>query len=142
MASLRESGAQAVDFLRPRLLPVRAPSPEQLAGWLKDLDQEEFAARERAAHELERRLDLIAPALRKALAGGPSPEVRRRLTQLIETAETGRWSGDDLRALRAIEVLERLGSPEAVRVLEALAGGAAESRLTQEARASLGRLAR
>jgi WD40 repeat protein len=142
MTALQQSGSQAVDFLRPRLLPVRAPSPEQLAGWLKDLDQEEFAVREQAAHELEKRLDLVAPALRKALADGPSPEVRRRLTQLIETAETDRWSGDALRTLRAIEVLERLGSPEAQRVLESLAGGAAESRLTREAKASLQRLAR
>jgi hypothetical protein len=40
---------------------------------------------------------------------------------------------------RALEVLERIGSPEARRVLKTLAGGG-EDRLTREAKASLTRL--
>jgi WD40 repeat protein len=47
-----------------------------------------------------------------------------------------------VRGLRAIEILERLGTAEARGVLEALAGGASEARLAREARASLKRLAR
>jgi hypothetical protein len=42
--------------------------------------------------------------------------------------------------LRAVEVLERIGNAEARRVLEALAKGAPEARLTREARTSLERL--
>ena len=51
-------------------------------------------------------------------------------------------SGEILQALRAVEVLEYIGTPEAHRVLQALAQGVPEVRLTVEAKASLERLAR
>ena len=49
-------------------------------------------------------------------------------------------SPETLRGLRAVEVLELIGTAEAKEVLELLARGLAEARLTQEASASLGRL--
>jgi WD40 repeat protein len=142
MAALQQSEAQAVDYFRDRLRPAQPPTPEQVARLLKDLDHEDFDARERAALELESRLEWVVPALRKALQAGPSPEVRRRLVELLEAAESGRLAGDTLRTLRAIEVLERIGSQAARQVLKALADGAADSRLTLEAKASLERLGR
>ncbi len=45
-------------------------------------------------------------------------------------------------SLRTVEVLEIAGTPEARQVLEQLAKGAPEARLTQEAKASLERLAK
>ena len=47
-----------------------------------------------------------------------------------------------LRGVRGVQVLETIANPEARKVLAVLAGGAAGARLTQEARASLERLAR
>jgi RNA polymerase sigma factor (sigma-70 family) len=45
-----------------------------------------------------------------------------------------------LRMLRAVEVLERIGTPEAYRLLQTLATDAAETQVAAEARAALGRL--
>jgi WD40 repeat protein len=142
MAAMRQSRSQGVDFLRVHLRAEETPKKELLMRWLKDLDDEDFAVREQAAKELEKRGEAILPSLRKALAASPSAEARRRLTHLVETAEEGRWSSEGLRALRAIEVLERIGSAEARRALETMAGGAPEGRLSQEAKASLTRLRR
>jgi hypothetical protein len=47
-----------------------------------------------------------------------------------------------LQALRAVAVLEDIGTPTARRLLEDLANGASEARLTREAKASLQRLDR
>src|SRR5262249_38687067 len=80
MSALQQSGTQGVEFFLTRLRPVKVPSPAQVARWLKDLDHEEFGVREQAAGQLEHHVDLIAPAVRKALAAAPSPEVRRSLT--------------------------------------------------------------
>jgi hypothetical protein len=44
--------------------------------------------------------------------------------------------------VRAVEALEHAGTAEAKALLEALAAGMPEARLTQEARATLRRLAR
>jgi WD40 repeat protein len=47
-----------------------------------------------------------------------------------------------LRVLRALEVLERIRTPQAYRLVRALAAGAPAARVTEEARAALGRLDR
>jgi hypothetical protein len=44
-----------------------------------------------------------------------------------------------LRALRAVEVLERIGTDSARQALQVLAAGAASAGLTREAKAALGR---
>jgi hypothetical protein len=48
----------------------------------------------------------------------------------------------DLQKLRAVEVLEYIGIPEACQLLEELAKGAPTARITQEAKASMERLAK
>jgi hypothetical protein len=52
------------------------------------------------------------------------------------------WSPERLRAWRALEVLEHIGTRPARDVLKNIAGGAPGVALTREARAALGRLAR
>ena len=66
----------------------------------------------------------------------------RRIEELLKKIEDGAVSGERLREVRALEVLEGLGTPEARKLLEELAKGAADAALTQEAKASLERLNR
>jgi hypothetical protein len=133
---------------RSRRLPrVASPDPKQLQKLIADLDADDFSTREQAAEELANLGELAEPALRKALNGKPSIEVRRRVKALLDKLERLKESGaspaaQPLRGLRAIELLERLGTPEAQVVLTTLAGGAADSSLTQEAKAALARLKR
>lgn len=131
----------AVPLLRDRLLPVPAPDPEKIAGLLADLDAREFGTRQRAATELEKLGELIEPALKEALAAQPGLERRQRLElvqdRLISAA--AKPPAEQLQALRAVEVLERIGTEDAREVLRKLAGGAAGARLTREARGAVER---
>jgi hypothetical protein len=85
--------------------------------------------------------DAVRPAIRQALTGAPSLEVRRRLETILESLDKQMPSADQLRQLRAVEVLEHIGSPHARQVLDRLANGAVEARITNEAKASFERLA-
>jgi hypothetical protein len=134
--------ARAVPFLGKQLQPVRNIAGERLARLIANLDSDDFANRERASEELAGLGELALPALRKALADMPSVEVRRRAEELVSSAT--RWTPRParLRELRALRVLEQIGAPEARTVLERMAEGATEARLTREAKAALGRLGR
>ena len=79
--------------------------------------------------------------LRRALAQSSKPEPRRRLEALLAKLDPARCP-DQLRRVRAVQLLEQVGNAEAKQVLEILATGAPEARLTQEARDTLLRLTR
>jgi hypothetical protein len=133
---------RSVSYLRDRLRPVAKIDIKEVEQLVADLDSDNFVLRDRATRELEHLGELATPALRKALERRPTPEVRRRLLALLETLEGPVSSAEQLRPLRAVEVLEHIGNAEARQVLEQLARGAPEARLTQEARASLQRLSK
>src|SRR5207249_4170107 len=105
-----------------------------------DLDDRLFEVRARAARKLHELGESAGPALRQALAGRPSVEVRRRLEGLLDKVQKAVLPSHQLRGVRAIEVLESIGTPEARQVLERVAGGAPNVLLTQEAAAALRRL--
>jgi WD40 repeat protein len=128
---------QAVPYLRERLRPAAAPGAARLARLIAGLDAEDFAARKKASADLAA-LGLDGEvALRQALDRGLPPEGRRRVRELLDGLER---SGEALRAARTVAVLERAATPEAREALKALAEGAPPARLTQEAKAALGRL--
>src|SRR5262249_28670888 len=68
-------------------------------------------------------------------------EAGRRLEKLVQRAADPLLAGERLRAVRAIELLEHIGTPEARALLAAVASGAAGARRTEEARESANRLA-
>jgi hypothetical protein len=130
-------------LLRQRLRPVTAEDLHRLEQRIGDLDSDQFAVRQAAEEALVKTGAAgVEPALRQALAANPAPELRRRLETILEALERQPVSGELLRALRALEALEYMGSPEARRLLEELSRGTPGARLTQEAKATLERLAR
>jgi hypothetical protein len=129
-----------LDSLRQRLPAIATAEAPRLGRLLSDLDSNRFAVRDKAARELEKLGQAVEPELRRALArAGSSLEFRRRLEQILNKIQIP--SGQRLQEIRAVEVLEWIGTPEAQETLTLLARGTPETRLTQEVKASLGRLA-
>jgi WD40 repeat protein len=139
---LSASPNQAVALLKERVRPATPADPKRLTRLLGDLDSERFEVRRQAQSELEELGELAEAALRKALAGDPSFEVRQRVERLLDNLSRPVPQAGQLRELRAVELLESIGSSEARQLLRALAEGAPEARLTREARSTIRRLTR
>jgi hypothetical protein len=139
VCALAEAPAQAAPYLKERLRPAAPVDPQQVRQLIKGLGSERFAERQKAAKELERLGDAAAE-LKKALADKVSLEVQQRIEGLLNQLARPDFSGERLRVLRAVEVLEAAGTPAARQVLETLAGGAPETLTTTAARAALARL--
>jgi WD40 repeat protein len=137
---LKADPPRSVPYLGKQLQPAAGTDAARLARLIGDLDSNQFAVRQQATEELEKLEELAQPALEKALAAKPSAEVKRRVEPLLEKIRAPVTSGPKLQILRAIEVLEHIGTPEAQEVLQTLAKGAPEALITREAKASLDRL--
>ncbi|HKB39978.1 MAG TPA: hypothetical protein VKD72_26315, partial [Gemmataceae bacterium] len=144
MVQMAASPREAVDFLKTRLIPAEATPVDEktLSRLIADLDSEEFSKRDQANKELAKLGSAAKSALEKALRAQPPAEQRRRIEELLEKLNEPGPKREMLRPTRAIEILERLGSPEARGVLQALAEGQPDAWLTREAKAALQRLGR
>jgi RNA polymerase sigma factor (sigma-70 family) len=132
---------RSIPFLAERTKPAAPADPALLTRLLDELDSGDFQKREKAQERLAEIGDVAGPALEKVLAGNPGLESRKRIEHVLDAILTREQPGAEvLRTLRAIEVLERIGSPAARQVLEKLANGAAGARQTKAARAAVDRL--
>jgi DNA-binding beta-propeller fold protein YncE len=135
---LSESGGEPAARIGKRLKAVPAAPPADIYRLIADLGTDDFDRREAASKGLAALGPQAESGLRKALKETDSDEVRARIRPLLKALDE--WvvtDPDMLRALRAIWVLERIGTPEARAVLEDLAKGAPEARQTQEAKNAL-----
>jgi hypothetical protein len=124
-------------MLRERVRPAAAGNPLQLARWIEDLARDRADVRRRATQELEQLGDAAAGPLRQALEAEFSPRTQQCLAQMLAKLDQQR-----LAALRAVQVLEQIGTVEARHVLSRLAQGAEGAPLTCEAKAALERLSK
>lgn len=143
LAALCQAPAETLPFLRRHLLLARAELP--VSRLIADLDSDVFAVRERASQRLREAGPIVVPELRKALAAKPSLEVRRRLEDLMQTLESKKkphelTTAAQRQGLRAVAILEQIGTPEARRLLADLAHGDAAAPLTRAARAAQARM--
>jgi len=133
---------QAIPALREKLKPVPAPDAKFIDQMIADLDSNDFVTRKKANDELEKLAELAEPALREAIKGQPPLEVRQRVESLLKRLEGQQLTAAQLRIIREMSVLEKIGSTEAREALQTMAKGAAGSRITKEAEKALARLAR
>jgi hypothetical protein len=140
LAGLAAAPAQTVPLIKQRFrTDWKKPDAKRLTRLIADLDDNAFKVRERATRELSEAGSEAADALRQALANNPSTEVKRRLEDLLNRLSKG-GSPERLRSLRAIEVLERICTPEAIDVLRELARQSLPAELHEDIEASLQRL--
>jgi RNA polymerase sigma factor (sigma-70 family) len=134
IAALVADPARSLPLLRQRLRPVQ-PAGKEVTRLIEALGDDDFDARSRATRALEAMGEAAGPALRQALDQQLALEARRRVERLIAMVDA-----EALRAVRAVEVLERLASPDVLPLLEALAKGMPKARLSQEAQSALARM--
>jgi hypothetical protein len=141
MWELVAAPAQVVELFAVRLRPAEAVPAERLRQWIAELDHQQFRVRQTAERELARNADQAEPVLRAALRGTLSAEQRQRIEAILSAPPTP-LPPEALRTLRAVEVLERIGTVEARQVLSRLTGGAPSGLTSREAKAALDRLNR
>jgi RNA polymerase sigma factor (sigma-70 family) len=134
---LAELPREAAGLLGKKLKPAQPASAEATARLIAGLDADTQAERDEASRRLRELGASAEPALREALKAPASAEQRRRLERLL--AASSALSPDQLRDLRGVMVLTWVGTPEARKVLRALAEGVAADPVTQQARAALAR---
>jgi WD40 repeat protein len=138
--ALSAAPGQAVPLLKARLVKEPMLSAERLARLVADLDSARFQEREKASAELERFGKLAEPALRDVLKGEPPLELRRRVEQILARTERRVLPPEEVRTLRAIEVLERISTREARDLLREIAEAGKGTLRGRDARAALDRL--
>ncbi len=122
-------------------LPVAAGDDDRITRLIEQLDADSFAAREDAAERLRGMGRLAMDALRNAIETSDSAEVRYRARALLEAMASPRITDERMvRTVRAIEVLETIGTDAAVELLKRYAGGAPTALVTERASAALRRL--
>lgn len=131
---------QVEGFLKDKLAGFKRMDTQRLPRMIADLDSDDFKTRESASKELAVLGQSAERALREKLDGKPSAELKRRIQDLLDKLDRKEDDPEQRRLLRTIEVLERLGTLEARRLLQKLVEAAPDADTGWEAKASLKRL--
>jgi WD40 repeat protein len=143
MANLATAPELAVPLVKSRLTPTPRFDARRVAALMAQLDDDDFAVRERATEELGKYSETVRPVLRDAQRGGRlSVEAASRVRRLLERLDGTESSPDRLRETRVVQALEWMTTPEARAHLAEIAKGEPGSWLTEEANQALARLAR
>jgi WD40 repeat protein len=142
VAFLTQDPKDTIPLLREQLKAVPPRDARRIARLITSLDDDAFETREAARKELQELGELADPELRAALKAPHSENHRRLLADLVAELAVRRQDPGTLRSIRAIQVLEYIGTAEAQEILTALAKGEPLARQTKEAQAALARLRR
>lgn len=132
--------ADAVKFFAAKVNPAQALDPKRIQGLLTDLGSDKFVVREAATKALDGLDQQIIPHLEKAMVNAQTLEHRTRLSRMIEQRRAAPFASEQLRQIRAVMVLERIGNSASKDLLKRWAGGPEGALLTVEASGALKRL--
>jgi WD40 repeat protein len=138
IGQLLDAPDHAVALLKERVQPVQPQDADGVIQLIALLDSGKFAERNQAQATLEKMGEGAVATIKMALAGKVTLETRRRLELLLHKCDA--TSAASLRHYRVVATLEWIGTPAARALLQTLAEGAPDARLTTEARAALKRL--
>jgi WD40 repeat protein len=130
---------EAIRLLKEQLKPIRKEDAAPLQRRFLELDDRRFDVRQKATEEMKQTPAEWEFVFREALLAQPGLELRRRLEQVRAVSAAGQFSAETVRALRGVQVLERIGTAEARSLLKQIAEGLPEARLTQDANDALQR---
>ncbi len=128
---LTRAPQSAVEFLQTKLKPAAEPDHEMLAQTIANLGAPAFSTRQQASKDLRDMGELVSGNLTQALETTESAEVRQRIERLLKQLD--KPNSESVRCLRAIEILEWIGTSAARGLISELARGASGSKMTQEA---------
>jgi hypothetical protein len=132
---------QAIPFLGERLLAVKPDKAEKsIVALIGQLDDDQFAVRQKALAELAKLGHATFPHLKMALDKRPTPEAKQSIEVLLSNSNRTDLTKEQRRWQWAIMAVELAGSPEARKMLQEVAQGSAGAWLAQEAQAALKRL--
>lgn len=128
-------------FVIERLRKERAdPEDKTVREFISQLDSDQFQVRQKANGELEKMNSAAVPAMRDALGKTHSPEMKRRLEQLLAKWPANTITPLLLRRLRALQILEFANNAESKEALGALVKNPVWEMEREEAQAALNRL--
>jgi WD40 repeat protein len=126
--------AEAAATFRAKIPPAATVDMAQVRNIAVGWNDESFAEREKTSRELRPFAGSARAVFEGLAARDPSAEVRARAARLLSDANT--YTPDELRAVRAVEVLDWVDTPEGKALVAVWAAGAAGDVLTVEAEAS------
>lgn len=141
MWTMARAGDAAVSFLKKRLQPAGADrNPARIGPLVEKLRIAKAEEQEAATTELRLFGAAAEPALYAALGEKLALPTRVHVEKLLATIAEHPIAPEELQRLRGVQVLEWLGTQEALALLEDLASGHDTAAMTRDAGAALRRL--
>ncbi len=137
---LEANGDEVVAMMREKITPLSEISEAEVRSIVADLDSPKYRVRESAERRLEAIGNRAEVVIRATPNAGLSLEVQKRMRRVLESLNgPGPTTPEATRKLRAVAVVEHIGTPAAQKLLEEWARGNYPVWFGRAARASLAR---
>ncbi len=131
--------AQSAPFLTERLKALRDFGDADADRLFRNLDSDQFTVRQKAVRDLQRWGLSARASIQKALTSNPSANKKELLEKLLSGMSKRDYVLEHLRAIRAIQALELVGTDAARKAIQCLAKEAQPAFVADPARMALAR---